>query len=60
MVFAKAVYHLRAKYSRALFSNWKLRRRQLRRKLSMLIIDSRGQLVIQFFMQATTRPVNGL
>ena len=26
----------------------------------MLIIDSRGQLVMQLFMQATTRLVNGL
>ena len=39
---------------------WKLRRRQLRRKLSLLFINERGQLVMRLFMQAATRPVNGL
>ena len=41
-------------------AQWKCRRRQLRRKLSLLFINERGQLVMQLFMQAATRPVNGL
>jgi hypothetical protein len=39
---------------------WKLRRRQLRRKLSLLSINARGQLVLRLFMQATSEPVWGL
>ena len=39
---------------------WKCRRRQLRRKLSLLFINERGQLVVRLFMQAATRPVAGL
>ena len=39
---------------------WKLRRRQLRRQLSLLFINERGQLVMRLFMQAATRPVDGL
>lgn len=39
---------------------WKLRRRQFRRKLSLLCINERGQLVMRLFMQTATRPVDGL
>ena len=39
---------------------WKLRRRRLRRKLSLLSINGRGQLVVRLFLQATTEPVWGL
>ena len=39
---------------------WKLRRRRLRRKLSLLAVNARGQLVLRLFLQATTEPVWGL
>lgn len=39
---------------------WKLRRRQLRRQLSLLAINGRGQLVVRRFLQATCEPVWGL
>lgn len=39
---------------------WKLRRRQLRRKLSLLSINAQGQLVLRLFLQATSEPVWGL
>ena len=41
-------------------SYWKLRRRQLRRKLSFLSINAQGQLVVRLFLQATTEPIRGL
>ena len=40
-------------------SYWKLRRR-LRRKLSLLSINARDQLVVRLFLQATSEPVWGL
>ena len=39
---------------------WNLRHRQLRRKLSLLSINARGQLVVRSFLQATSDPVWGL
>lgn len=39
---------------------WKLRRRRLRRKFSLLSINARGQLVVRLFLQATSEPVWGL
>lgn len=39
---------------------WKLRRRQLRRKLSLLAVNDQGQLVVRQFLQATCEPVWGL
>lgn len=39
---------------------WKIRRRQLRRKLSLLSINCQGQLVVRLFLQATCKPVWGL
>lgn len=39
---------------------WKLRRRRLRRKLSLLSVNARGQLVVRLFLQATSEPVWGL
>ena len=39
---------------------WKLRRRQLRRQLSLLSVNARGQLVVRLFLQATSEPVRGL
>ena len=39
---------------------WKLRRRRLRRKLSLLSINARDQLVVRLFLQATSEPVWGL
>ena len=41
-------------------SYWKLRRRRLRRKLSLLSINARDQLVVRLFLQATSEPVWGL
>ena len=41
-------------------AHWKYRRRQLRRKLSLLFINERGQLVMRLFMQTATRPIDGL
>ena len=39
---------------------WKLRRRRLRRTLSLLSINAQGQLVRRLFLQATCEPIWGL